>query len=152
MGTRHQNIGTLKHGIPDQAKWNGLIGHIRRACHIFHTGQPRHAGQGYEHLKKQIHLVHSVNGRLQINGRFFWIYAHGQIIQYHLIDIFTQRIDVFFLRLCGQHVQVGHQKIALVLILQGHAVLQRPNIVPQMQTPRGPIPCQNSLFIHKFKG
>ena len=141
MGAGHQNIRALKHRIPNQAKRNRLVRHIRGARHLFHTRQPRHPGQCHQHLKKQIQLIDRGNRGLQVNGRFFRVDAHGQIIQDHVVDILPQGVDVFPLRLRGQGVQISHQKVALVLVLQGHAVFQGPHIVPQMQPPRGPITC-----------
>jgi len=55
--------------------------------------------------------------------------ACGQVVEHHLAGVFAQGVNVLFFRARGQHVQVGDDKVALVLVLQAHAVDQAAHVM-----------------------
>ncbi len=148
MCPRHEDIGRLQHGVAHQPKGQRVVVEVGCARHVFDAGQPLQPRQSHQHLKDQVHLVHRMHRRLQIDRAPGGVDPSSEVIEYDIGDILTQRHHMLFFRPGGQCVQVSDDKETLVLVLQAHAVGKAANIVPQMQLASRSIARQNPLPLH----
>ncbi len=124
MRAGHQNIRRLQHRVANQAEGDRFVVDVRRPRHILKARQTGETRQRDQHLEDEIHLIHRMHRRLEINRGFTGIHPHGEVVQHHLADVRAHLFDVLACRACGEHMEVCYQKVALVLVLEFNAILQ----------------------------
>ena len=78
--------------------------------------------------------------RLDKDGGLLWVNSHRQVVQGHFMQGAADLLRVT--GVIGQGLLVGNHDVGIVLagVLQGHPVLQRADIVTDVELPRWPVP------------
>ena len=146
MRLRQEDVGGLEHRIAQQPERDRLLVHQRGARHLLDARQPRQPRHGHEIAQEQRQLIRLMDRRLEEDRGDRRVDAGAQVVQHHAARVIGHLRDVLFAVLGGQHVQVGDDEIALVLMLQAHAVAQAAHVVPQVQAAGRPVAGENALF------
>jgi hypothetical protein len=77
-----------------------------------------------EAADEQLQFIGFMECRLEAEGGGVWVDADGKMIQDDGARILRDGKDAFFVRLGGQHVQIGDQEKTFVLILEGEAMAE----------------------------
>ena len=147
VGARQQDVGGLEHRVAQQPQRDRLLIQQRGAGHVFdawQAGQPRHRHQVAEEQRQLVGLVH---GRLEEDGGLGRVNARAEVVQHHAAGVIRGRVDVFPAVLGGQHVQVGDDEVALVFVLQAHAVAQAAHVMPQVQPAGGTVAGEDAFSV-----
>ncbi len=118
-GTRsargQEDVGGLQDGVAEQVV--GDLLHVRGRGHVLDRGQLLQALHGDQAADEQLQLVGLVDGGLKAEGDFGRVDADGKMIHDDGAGVVRDRQDVGLVRLGREHVQVGDQEEAFVLVL-----------------------------------
>ena len=139
-----QNIHGLEHRIAKQTKWHGV--NVGVARHVFERGHAFEARHGDEHFKEQIQLIGLRNRRLDKDRADIRVNANGEIVQHGFFDVGWNLFDVLRLGLGRERVQIRDDEEGFVLVLQAHTILQRADVVTEMQASCGAVTGEEAGF------
>ena len=89
-----------------------------------------------DHGKQKMQFRRLLDVGLTVYGALVRVKPHGEPVQHHFPHIFAQTGGVGVVT--GQGVPVRHEEEGFHLLLHGHPVFQRAEIVADMQRPGGP--------------
>ena len=137
MRPRHENVGGLQYRIAQQVV-RDLI-EAGRVGHVLDRRQLLQPLDGHQSAEQQLQFVDLVHGRLQIEGHLGRVDADGQMVQHDGPRVVGDGQNIVLGVLGRQHVQVGDQEKALVLVLQRQPVPVAADVVAQMEFARGAV-------------
>ena len=145
-GTERRDIRCLADGVGKEA-------HRDAGLEVPHLDLALHGGVALQAAHRdQIHIIEAQLGQLRHHGLdedvdLVGVQTAGQIVQCHLQDVLADLLRV--IGVVRQGLRVSDHNIDLVElagVLQAHALLQRANVVANMQAARGTVAGQNDLF------
>ena len=145
-GTERRDIRCLADGVGEEA-------HRDAGLEVPHLDLALHGGVALQAAHRdQIHIIEAQLCQLRHHGLdedvdLVGVQTAGQIVQCHLQDVLADLLRV--IGIVRQGLRVSDHNIDLVElagVLQAHALLQRANIVANMQAARGTVAGQNDLF------
>src|SRR2546429_7400759 len=133
-GAVHQDVGALQQRVTEEAVGPEIL-LLQLLLLILVTGYALAPAERRDHRQQQVQLRVLGHVRLDEQRRDPGIEAGRQPVDEHLVHVLLQ---VRGLVVAGrEHVPVGHEEEALVLVLQLHPVAQRAVIVAEVQPPGG---------------
>ena len=145
-GTECRDIRCLADGVGEEA-------HRDAGLEVPHLDLALHGGVALQAAHRdQIHIIEAQLCQLRHHGLdedvdLVGVQTAGQIVQCHLQDVLADLLRV--IGVVRQGLRVSDHNIDLVElagVLQAHALLQRANVVANMQAARGTVAGQNDLF------
>ena len=137
------DVRSHEHGVPQEAVVAQVLG--RDFLLLFLVGgvafQP---AQRSDHGQKQMQFGRFFDFGLPVNGAFGRVQPHGQPVHHHVAHVFVDARSVGVV--AGQRVPVGHEEKGLRLVLHGHPVFERSEIMSDVQRTRGPHTRYRALF------
>ncbi len=134
-GAVHQDVGALQQGVAEEAVGREVL-LLQLLLLILVTGYALEPAERGDHRQQQVQLGVLGHVRLDEQRRDPGIEAGRQPVDEHVVHVLLQ---VCGLVVAGrEHVPVGHEEEALVLVLQLHPVAQRAVVVAEVQPPGGP--------------
>src|SRR5207245_5758758 len=132
VALHHEDVGGLEDRIAEES--------VRRqrqivVAHLFlERRNPLRPRNGNEHREIEEELGHFGDARLQVDRGPLRIDPEGEVVDDELADVLPDLLEVRDPR--REHVVVGDQEEALVLVLEPDAVRERPVVVPEMEALR----------------
>ncbi len=130
VGARHENIRRLQDRIAEQVV-RDLV-HAGRGGHVLDRRQLLQALDRNQAAEQQLQLVDLVHRRLKVEGDLVRVDTDGQVVEHDDACDLGDVLDALLVGLRRQHVQVGDQEEALVLLLKLEPVAVAADIVPEM--------------------
>src|SRR5437762_930884 len=133
-GAVHQDVGALQQRVAEEAVGPEIL-LLQLLLLILVTGYALEPPERCDHRQEQVQLRVLGHVRLDEQRRDPGIEAGRQPVDEHLVHVLLQLRGLV---VAGrEHVPVGHEEEALVLVLQLHPVAQRAVIVAEVQPPGG---------------
>ena len=145
-GTERRDIRCLADGVGEEA-------HRDAGLEVPHLDLALHGGVALQAAHRdQIHIIEAQLGQLRHHGLdedvdLVGVQTAGQIVQCHLQDVLAHLLRV--VGVVGQCLRIGDHDKDLVIfagVLQPHPLLQRADIVANVQAAGGTVAGQNNFF------
>ena len=138
----HEDVGGLQDRVPQEAVRGDrevVVAHL-----VLEGRDPLGARNGDEHREIKEELGDLGDQRLEVDRAPLWIDPDREIVGHELADVLA---DLFEVGHTGrEHVVIGDQEKAVVLVLELHPVLERSVVVAQVEAlGGGPVTREDAL-------
>lgn len=139
----HEYVGGHEDGISEET--DGIVlAHAHVLDFLLEGRDPLGARDAAEHGEYGVKLGDVGNLRLDVERGLVRVHADGEPVHYHLQRV---ALDLADLVVVGrQHVEVGHEEKAVVIVLEFYAVNERAHEVPEVKPAGGSIARDKDWF------